>query len=241
MQPTLPDHCYEALDMFRIFPAEDHKLLSRCPVVKFKFNLEIKLLLSLVLLVTSNSKLLGQHKNDTLTDWDRTFMPAVQMGYVGHGTDDLFGGLMVQTSIKYRHQSNFVVRLNYDDFNSNMNFEYPVNPDLSYTGRMSFSEFIGGIGYRDRDDKHNFTAYIQGGVRNYGFPIFITDSVQASIDFDSRFIGIMRYTIGYEFALAPKLFLTLEALAGHTFTTQDYWFDNRWSYGFTVGISAPLF
>jgi len=193
------------------------------------------------LLLGFSSSLKAQHKNDTISDWDRTFMPALQMGYVGHGTDQLSGGLMIQTSIEYRHESNFVIRVNYDDFNSNMQLGYPVNPNLTYTGRMSFFELIGGIGYRDRDGKHNFTAYIQGGMRNYGLPIFTTDSVQANLDFDSRNIGIMRYTLGYEFALAPKLFLTLETLISHTFKPKDYWIENRWAYGITLGISAPLF
>jgi hypothetical protein len=183
----------------------------------------------------------AQHKNDTISDWDRTFMPALQMGYVGHGTDQLSGGLMIQTSIEYRHKSNFVLRINYDDFDSKMNIKYPLNPDLTFTGRMSFFELIGGIGYRDRDGKHNFTGYIEGGMRNYGYPVFTTDSLQANLDFDSRNIGIIRYTLGYEFALAPKLFLTLETLVSHTLQSKDFWADNRWSYGFTLGISAPLF
>ena len=140
----------------------------------------------LLLLFGFSSSLKAQHKNDTISDWDRTFMPALQMGYVGHGTDQLSGGLMIQTSIEYRHKSNFVLRINYDDFDSKMKIEYPVNPDITFTGRMSFFELIGGIGYRDRDGKHNFTGYIEGGVRNYGYPVFTTDSIQANLDFDSR-------------------------------------------------------
>ena len=195
----------------------------------------------LSLLLGFSSSLKAQHKNDTISDWDRTFMPALQMGYVGHGTDQLSGGLMIQTSIEYRHKSNFVLRVNYDDFESKMNIEYPLNPDLTFSGRMSFFELIGGVGYRDRDGKHNFTGYIEGGMRNYGYPVFTTDSLQANLDFDSRNIGIMRYTLGYEFALAPKLFLTLETLISHTLQSKDFWAENRWSYGFTLGISAPLF
>lgn len=195
----------------------------------------------LLFLITISNYLYAQHKNDTISDWDRTFMPALQIGYVGYGTEQLSGGLMLQTSIEYRHKSNFVFRINYDDFDSEINIEYPVNPDLTFTGRMSFFELIGGIGYRDRDGKQNFTGYIEGGMRNYGYPVFTTDSVQANLDFDSRKIGIMRYTLGYEFALAPKLFLTLEALVSHTLEPKDFWMDNRWSYGFTLGISAPIF
>ena len=198
--------------------------------------------LTIVILISFYSTLLqAQHKNDTISDWDRTFMPTIQMGYVGHGTDQLSGGLMSQTSIEYRHESNFVLRINYDHLNSKMNIEYPVDPDLTFTGKVSFSDIIGGIGYRDRDGKHNFTAYVEGGIRNYGYPVITADSIKANLDYDSRNIGIMRYTLGYEFALAPKLFLTLETLISHTLKSKDFWIDNRWSYGFTLGISAPLF
>lgn len=197
--------------------------------------------LALFFTLTISNCLSAQNEKDTLSDWERTFMPAVQMGYVTHGTDQLSGGMMIQTSIEYRHKSNLVFRVNYDDFKANMKLAYPVNPDLTYTGRLSFFEFIGGIGYRDIDGKNNFTSYIQGGIRNYGFPVFSTDSVQANLDFDSRNIGIMRYSIGYEFALAPKLFLTIEGLVSHTFRAKDYWEGNRWSYGVTIGLSAPLF
>lgn len=184
---------------------------------------------------------IAQSKKDTLSDWDRTFMPAIQMGYVFHGTDQLSGGLMTQTSLEYRDISNIVIRLNYDDLRSNMELPYPVNPDLTFTGRVSLFELIGGIGYRAIEGKHNFTGYIQGGIRNYGFPIFMGDSLQTNLDFDSRSIGIMRYSLGYEFALAPKLFLTIETLISHTLKAKDYWTENRWSYGITLGLSAPLF
>ena len=182
----------------------------------------------------------AQNEKDTISDLNRTFMPEFQMGYLGHGTDQLSGGLMIQTSIEYRHRSNFVVRINYDDFDANMKIEYPVNRDLTFTGRMTFFEVLGGVGYRDIVGKHNLTVYIEGGIRNYGYPIFSLDSVQANLDFDSRNIGVMRYTIGYEFALAPKLFLTIEGLISHTLEPKDFWSENRWSYGFTLGVSAPL-
>jgi hypothetical protein len=194
----------------------------------------------LILLLVYAGHLKAQNEKDSITDWDRTFMPAFQLGFVTHGSDQLTGGLMIQTSIEYRHESNFVLRLNYDDFNSQINLAYPINPNLTYTGRMSFFEVIGGIGYRDPDGKHNLTAYIQGGIRNYGAPIFSADSLEANIDFDTRNIGVMRYTLGYEFTLTPKLFLSIETLLSHTFQSKDYWSNNRLSYGFTVGLSAPL-
>ncbi len=195
----------------------------------------------LVIMLGHSHFSMAQSEPDSLSDWDRTFMPAIQMGYVIHGSDQLSAGLMTQTSLEYRDISNFVFRINYDDFKSNMEVAYPVNPDLSFTGRMSFFELIGGIGYRDIAGKHNFTAYIQAGIRNYGYPLFETDSLQTNLDFDSRDIGIMRYSLGYEFSLAPKLFFVIETLISHTLSSKDFWTENRWSYGVSLGLSAPLF
>ena len=122
-----------------------------------------------------------------------------------------------------------------------MNLKYPINTDVSFTGRTTFSDLIGGIGYRKHMNRNNLTAYLQGGVRFYGYPIFITNSTQVNLDYDSRSIPIIRYSIGYEYAITPKFFFTLEALTTHTLKSKDFWKDNRWSYGLTVGVSAPLF
>jgi hypothetical protein len=198
-------------------------------------------LTSFMLMLLCSHFVIAQNKKDSISDWNRTFMPAIQMGYVAHGTSELSGGMMIQTSIEYRDISNFVLRINYDDFNSNMALEYPLDPDVTFTGRMSFFELIGGVGYRRKIKKHNITGYIQPGMRSYGYPVFNVDSIQANLDFDSRNIGIIRYSVGYEFALVPKLFLTIEALASHVIKSKDFWVDDRWSYGVTLGISAPLF
>lgn len=182
----------------------------------------------------------AQNKTETKGDLARTFMPAVQMGYVAHGTDQLSGGLMIQTSIEYRDISNFVFRINYDDFKSNMNVEYPLNSELSFTGRNSFSEFIGGVGLRDKEGQHHFTGYIQGGIRLYGYPIFTTDNTQTLLDYDSRNVGLLRYSLGYEYEINSRLFFTMESLISHTLSSKDFWEDNIWSYGLTVGLTAPI-
>lgn len=183
----------------------------------------------------------GQSDHTNENDLERTFMPTLQMGYVTHGTSELSGGLMTQTSIEYRDISNFIFRINYDVFNSNMNLAYPINPNVSFTGRTSFSELIIGLGYRQQFNKHNITGYVQPGMRFYGYPIFNSDSSQVNLDYDSRDIGIVRYSLGYEYAIAPKLFLTIEGLVSHSLKSKDFWADNKWSYGVTIGVSAPLF
>lgn len=199
-----------------------------------------KLFIGLVAILTLPQISIGQESNTEVSDLERTFMPAIQIGYIGHGTEELSGGLMIQTSIGYRDISNFILRINYDDFNSNMNLSYPINQEASFSGRTSFSELIGGIGYRQTFKTHNITGYIQPGIRFYGYPNFEIDNNQVNLDFDSRNIGMIRYSLGYEYAIAPKLFLTVESLISHVLKPKDFWADNSWYYGVTFGISMPL-
>lgn len=199
-----------------------------------------RIVLGIVFMFTLPFMMKGQNKNELENDLARTFMPTIQMGFVAHGSSELSGGLMTQTSIEYRDISNFIFRINYDAFNSNMNLAYPVDSMVSFTGKNSFSELIIGVGYRQQLKKHNFTAYVQPGFRFYGYPTFNSEPNQINLDYDNRSVGISRYSIGYEYELSSKLFFVIEGLLGHTFKSKDLWTNNRWSYGITIGISAPL-
>lgn len=197
----------------------------------------------LILFTTSivlSANIYGQDDKELVSDFERTFMPTIQMGYVNNATIQLSGGLMVQTSIEYRDISNFIFRINYDAFNSKMNVKYPINQNVSFTGKTSFSELIIGVGYRQQFKKHNLTGYVQPGLRFYGYPLFTTNGTQINLEYDTRNIGIIRYSLGYEYAITPKLFLTMEGLVGHSFKSIDFWADNRLYYGLTIGIAAPI-
>ena len=194
-----------------------------------------------ILFLSIQATVMGQNKEESTNDLERTFMPQFQLGYVLHETQDLSGGLMTQTSIEYRDITNLVFRVNFDVFNSSMNLDYPLNDSTSFKGKTTFSDLIGGIGYRLPLKKHNITGYVQSGVRFYGYPEFSLENNLVSINLSRNYLGVMRYTLGYEYALAPKLFLSFEFFSSHVFKRQDFWSDNIWSYGLTFGVTSPLF
>lgn len=197
----------------------------------------IGLIFALILPAITN----GQTENDSIGGLERIFMPAFQMGYVYHGTGELSGGLITQTSVEYRDISNFVFRINYDAFNSNMNLKYPVDSTTTFTGKTFFSDLIIGVGYKLQVKKHGITGYMQSGIRFYGYPDFQVDGSTINLDYDSRIIGVMRYSISYEYPIAKRIFLTVEGLVGHSLKSKDFWSSNLWYYGATIGVSAPLF
>ncbi len=197
-------------------------------------NISLTLFLGLHLIIW------GQPQDTTINDLERTFMPQFQLGYVFHETDALSGGLMTQTSIEYRDFTHLVFRANFDVFNTSMNLEYPLNDSTRFTGKTTFSDLIGGIGYRLSLKKHHIICYVQSGVRFYGYPVFSLENNQVSIDLERKYSGVMRYTLGYEYALSPKLFFSLEFSSSHVFKAQDFWNNSIWSHGVTFGITSPL-
>jgi hypothetical protein len=229
-----------AIGMFYIFAPQFQDMNKIALIFSLPFLAE-NILTTIVFTMIAPLTIYSQSSTENQSGEGRTFMPTIQMGYVAHGSTELSGGLMTQTSVEYRDVSNLILRLNFDSFNSNMNLKYAINPNTSFTGRTSFSELIVGIAYRQQLGKHNLIGYIRPGIRFYGYPIFNVNGNQTNLDYDSRNIGVMRYSIGYEYEILPKLFLTIEGIASHVLKPKDFWIDNGWLYGVTLGVSTPLF
>lgn len=171
----------------------------------------------------------------------RLYMPSLQIGYINNQSDQLSGGLFIQTSIEYKTKSGLFFRANYDDFDTDYNVTFPESTVSSLKGKVSFSEFIGGLGYRLTRKKHNFLMTAQAGGRFYSFPILENNSGDFSIELDSREVLIGRYTLGYEYEIEEKTFLTAELFASHSWRSIDYWTSKPWASGFTVGITTTIF
>lgn len=182
-------------------------------------------------------------EKDTLKFVDRIFMPSIQMGYIHHLSNELSGGLFIQTSLEYQSPINLFVRINYDDFDTNYqldNFD-PQNSVNVIQGQASFSELIGGVGYRQKIKKSYILTAVQAGARFYGFPFADEENGVATIGLQGKNIPVLRYSLGYEYEVIPRVFIVVESFAGHVLQKRDYWRDTQWAFGVTLGITATLF
>jgi hypothetical protein len=170
---------------------------------------------------------------------ERFFMPALQMGYINHNSNNISAGLIIQTSLDYRTKKNLIIRLNYDDFSGRLNATKSINE--TYNGRIPISELIGGFGYRLNKKKHNFFAIIQTGIRFYENPTIQNNSGIINIKQEASTIGSLRYTTGYEYEIFENVFLNTELFIGHFLKEKDYWRNTKPYFGITAGISARLF
>jgi len=199
----------------------------------------IKLILLILLILTSNLSEAQEAEEEKISN--RIFMPSIQMGYINNHSELLSGGLFIQTSIEYQTPKRIFFRINYDDFDSDYELRDIQNSSGILGGKVSFSELIGGVGYRYTKKKHNVLIAAQTGYRFYGHPVISTEQNTISIKSENRNIIINRYTLGYEFEVDKRAFLTLELFNSHVFEKRDYWADDTWATGFTIGITTTIF
>lgn len=203
-----------------------------------KTNSVLKSLLSIIFSIVSLFSANGQNKTpDKIAE--RFFMPALQMGYINHNSDNITSGLIIQTSLDYRTKKGLLFRINYDDFSGKLNLKYSNNS--TYIGRIPISEFIGGIGYRLTKKRSNYFLIVQSGIRLYENPIIENANGNLNIDQKGATIGTTRYTFGHEYELFENIFLNSEIFAGHFYSKKDFWNNEAPHFGITLGISARLF
>jgi hypothetical protein len=207
-----------------------------------KLNRKLKGLLKLALLflslTTYHFTANAQEKTpDKIAE--RIFMPAVQMGFINHNSENISSGLLIQTSLEYRTKKDLLFRLNYDDFSGRINLKYTNNQ--TYSARIPISEFIVGIGYRLTKKRNNYFLIVQSGIRLYENPIIDNTNGNLNINQKGETIATIRYTLGYEYELFENVFLNSEIFLGHFYNSKDFWKNENPPFGMTLGISARLF
>lgn len=192
----------------------------------------------IVLVSTIYNPLFAQEKTPESIA-ERFFMPAIQIGFINHNSDNLTSGMIIQTSLEYRTKKNVFFRLNYDDFSGRINLD--IQNNQTYNARIPISEIIGGIGYRLNHKRHNYFVLAQTGIRFYENPIIQSNIGNLIITQKGSTIYSARYTCGYEFEIFESVFLNSELFVGHFLKIKDFWSNSRPFYGITVGLSARIF
>ncbi len=169
----------------------------------------------------------------------RFFVPAVQMGYINHNSDNISGGIMIQTSLEYRTKKHLLFRGNYDYFRGRLNLNTAINQ--RYSAKIPLSELIGGIGYRHTEKRHNLFVVAQSGFRFYENPSIDNNNGNLNIDQKDAVVGTTRFTLGYEYEVFNSVYLNSEFFAGYLFHNKDFWQNSKPFYGITFGVSSKLF
>ena len=172
----------------------------------------------------------------------RIFLPSLEIGYVDYSSNELSGGIMVKTAIEYRlkTQDSFYFRLNYD----NRQAKYKIAPTgltNVIEGKVSFSDLIGGAGYRFGKDKLQWIVLLQGGVSFYSVPEFELNGGVLNLRNAGKNVPISRLTIGLEYYLDSNSAITLELLQSQFWNQEDFWKDNQSAWGISLGVTATLY
>lgn len=170
------------------------------------------------------------------------FLPALELGYVDYGSENLSGGIIVKTAIEYRLKTKNALffRINYD----NRKADYSLNPtglNNIIEGKVQFDDLIGGLGYRFGKNKLQFVALLQGGVSFYNFPNFELNNNVLSLRNRNKNVPISRATLGLEYYLDANSAITLEVFQSQFWNKEDFWQNNQGSWGIALGVTATLY
>ena len=201
----------------------------------------MKKYIKLVVLILITSNCFCQDEKQSFGD--QIFLPAIDIGYLFHQSDQLSGGIIIKTSVEYRFRSinDFFLRLNYDTHDAEFNLD-----DLSVTtniikGKASLTDLLLGVGYRLGGEKIRYILMIQPGIRLYNFPNATQDGNTIVIEQESDNVWTTRATIGLEYYLDKKAALSLDLFQSQVWQDRSVWRDHRGAFGFSVGIITALF
>ena len=203
-------------------------------MMKFK-----KLILPILMVLTISHSALGQQNDSTLSQ--RILMPTLQIGYINNLSNELSGGFIIQTSLEYQTPKGLFFRLNYDTFGSDYELSDVQGTFDILKGSTNFSELLFGMGYRKVIKKHNIFVGVQPGYRFYEYPEIEEAGNILTLKLDERNVTMSRYTIGYEYEIDTRAYLSFEFFGSHIWKKEDFWMNNQWSSGFTVGITSTIF
>jgi len=195
--------------------------------------------ISLILLVVCTAQ--GQEEKKS-TFGSRLFLPSLEVGYVGYGSNMLKGGLLTKFGIEYRFRNNndIFLRLNYDNRDASYKLQEPALTNV-VEGKVGFSDLIFGLGYRFGDNTFRMFGLLQAGQMYYSYPEFEQQGNTIVIREPNRTMVITRATLGFEYYLDEKTAITLEFLQSAFWKQQDFWEDHQGSFGFSVGVITSLF
>lgn len=175
---------------------------------------------------------------------DQIFLPAIDIGYMYHGSNQLLGGVIIKTSIEYRFRNNndLFIRINYDTHNAEYTLDNLSTMTNVINGKTAFTDILLGAGYRFGAEKLQYFVMIQPGTRLYNYPNAIQNGNTITIEQSNNSIFTARTTLGLEYYFNAKAALSVDLFQSQVWKSKDFWDNqNGGALGFSIGITTALF
>jgi hypothetical protein len=200
-----------------------------------------QLLLTFLILIHC-SELAAQHNQIHGNFFSKLYFPFF-LGYNFPIETRLLSGSFTKTGIEYRIRNDYGIFARFNMDNRTNSFEIPTNNATNVVdGKIHFSDFTLGLGYRIGKPKIRGYGLIQAGISSYKYPNIIVQNANNFLlgeKTDANFI--VKNTLGLEYYIASNAAFVLEANYGFQKQNAIFWGDYLHSWGLTVGLTANLF
>lgn len=172
----------------------------------------------------------------------RIFLPSLEIGFVDHASEFLSPGVIVKTSIELRLRNNndFFFRVNYDPYDSEYRFENIDGTSNVLSGKVLFTDILGGLGYRFGDSNFRCFLMVQPGVKLYNIPTASISDNTITIEQEGKSIFTTRTTVGFEYYFEKNAALTFDIFQSQVWEETDFWIERGGAWGFSVGVITAL-
>lgn len=163
-------------------------------------------------------------------------------GYALTDAKTLQSGMLFKTGLEYRFKKpvGLLIRFSYD--NRSNHYKITQNTITNITeGKLKFTDYVTGVGYRVGQRKTRFFGLIQAGISVYNYPSITGSANNFTMTDKQSITPITKYTAGFEYYIAQNAALTLETSYALLPNRSVFWGKDFSMFGISLGFTATLF
>ncbi len=197
--------------------------------------------MKLIILLTFLSFVANAQINTNSPFLSQLYFP-FDAGYALTNAKTLQSGMLFKTGLEYRFKkpNRLLIRFNYDNHSNHYKIAENTVTDIT-AGKLKFTDYVTGVGYRVVSEKTRFFGLIQAGVSAYTYPSITGSANNFTITDKQRMTPILKCTAGFEYYIAPNAALTLETSYALLPSHSVFWGKDLSMFGISLGLTTTLF
>lgn len=185
----------------------------------------------------------GQDADTTRRSFlDNLFFP-FDVGCTFYPANALATAVLFKTTVEYRVSRGNAPFIRLNVSNQFVAYQLPqLGITNATTGRLRFTDYSVGLGYRQGKKKVRGYGLINVGCSAYVFPVVEkAKAISFTVEEIEKATLLSVLVVGVEYYLTPKAAITLELSQSRFWNRTDFWADNPGGIGLSVGVTTTLF
>lgn len=197
--------------------------------------------MKLIILLSFLSFAANAQSDTTASFLSKLYFP-FDVGYALTNAKTLQSGMLFKTGLEYRFKqtNGLFIRFNYDNRSNHYKITENTVTDIT-EGKLKFTDYVTGVGYRVGSKKTKVFGLIQSGISAYSYLSITGFANNFTITDKQRITPILKCTAGFEYYIAKNAALTLETSYALLPNRYIFWGNDFSIFGISLGLTTTLF